>query len=85
MVAFEVVDIVKISFVDWDFRYCLMFVDKKKPEKEKGPDYEVENEETDETTFSITSTLSEGEDMYFIDAIFQMQELPISEAIMDMM
>ena len=62
-----------------------MIVDKKKPEKEKDPDYEVEDEETDETTSSITSTLSEEEGMYFIDAIFQMQELPISEAIMNMM
>ena len=62
-----------------------MFVDKKKPEKEKDPDYEVEDEETDERTSSITSTSSEEEGIYFIDAIFQMQELPILEAIMDMM
>ena len=62
-----------------------MFVDKKKPEKEKDPNYEIEDEETDETTSSITSTSSEEEGMYFIDAIFQMQELPILEAIMDMM
>ena len=62
-----------------------MFVDKKKLEKEKDPDYEVEDEETGETTSSITSTSLEEEGMYFIHAIFQMQELPISEAIMDMM
>ena len=61
-----------------------MFVDKE-PEKEKDPDYKVEDEETDEMTSSITSTSAEEEGMYFIDAIFQMQELPISEAVMDMM
>ena len=62
-----------------------MFVDKKKLEKEKDPYCEVEDEETDEMTSSITSTSSEEEGMYFIDAIFQMQELPILEAIIDMM
>ena len=46
-----------------------MFVDKKKPEKEKDPNHEVEDEETDEMTSSIMSTSSEEEGMYFIDAI----------------
>ena len=62
-----------------------MFVDMKKLEKEKDPNYEVEDEDTDEMTSSLTSTSSEEQGMYFIDAIFQMQELPISEALMDMM
>ena len=44
-----------------------MFVDKKKPEKEKDPNYEVEDEETDEMTSSITLTSSSKEGIYFID------------------